>query len=225
MPRIARAVAIDFPHHIIQRGNNRQKVFFAIDTRKKYLELVKEYALQWDASVLAYCLMTNHIHLLIKPHQEDSLAKMMQGVSQGYAKYINRRYKRTGRLWESRYYSCVVDEESYLWQVAWYIEKNPKRAGLVRQEEDYPYSSARAHVLDVPDKVLTEELFDTEERNGYIEFLKTEPTDKEISNIRKATKIGRPKIGRPLGDENFIIKIGRLLGRHFLKTAPAKPHK
>ena len=220
MPRIARAVAVDFPHHIIQRGNNRQKVFFAIDTRKKYLALVKEYALQWDASVLAYCLMTNHIHILIKPHQDDSLAKMMQGVSQGYAKYINRRYKRTGRLWESRYYSCVVDEESYLWPVARYIEKNPKRAGLVKQEEDYPYSSARSHVLDVPDEVLSEQLFDKEERNGYIEFLKTEPTDKEIANIKKATKVGRP-----LGDENFIIKIGKLLGRHFLKTAPAKPRK
>ena len=220
MPRIARAVAVDFPHHIIQRGNNRQKVFFAIETRKKYLELIEEYADIWDTSVLAYCLMTNHVHLLVKPHQDDSLAKMMQGVSQGYSKYINRRYERTGRLWESRYYSCVVDEESYLWQVARYIEKNPKRAGLVRQEEDYPFSSARAHVLDVPDKVLSEELFDKEERNGYIEFLKTEPPDKEISSIRKATKIGRP-----LGDENFIIKIGRLLGRHFMKTAPAKPHK
>ena len=220
MPRIARAVAVDFPHHIIQRGNNRQKVFFAIETRKKYLELVKEYADIWGASVLAYCLMTNHIHLLIKPHQEDSLAKMMQGVSQGYAKYINRRYKRTGRLWESRYYSCVVDEESYLWQVARYIERNPKRAGLVRQEEDYPFSSARAHVLDAPDKVLTEELFDKEERNSYIEFLKTEPTDKEISIIRKATKIGRP-----LGDENFISKIGKLLDRQFQKTAPAKPRE
>jgi putative transposase len=220
MPRITRAVAIDFSHHIIQRGNNRQKVFFATDTRKKYLALVKEYSGQWDASVLAYCLMTNHIHLLIKPHQEDSLAKVMQGVSQGYAKYINKRYKRTGRLWESRYYSCVVDEESYLWQVARYIEKNPKRAGLVQQEEDYPFSSARAHVLDVPDEVLNEQLFDKEERNGYIEFLKTEPTDKEISIIRKTTKIGRP-----LGDENFIIKIGRLLNRQFQKTAPAKPCK
>ena len=118
MPRIARAVAVDFPHHIIQRGNNRQKVFFAIETRKKYLKLIEEYADIWNASVLAYCLMTNHIHLLVKPHQEDSLSKMMQGVSQGYSKYINKRYKRTGRLWESRYYSCVVDEESYLWQVA-----------------------------------------------------------------------------------------------------------
>ena len=114
----------------------------------------------------------------------------------------------------------MVDEESYLWQVSRYIEKNPKRAGLVKQEEDYPFSSARSHVLDLPDEVLSEQLFDKEERNGSIEFLKTEPTDKEISNIRKATSIGRP-----LGDENFIIKIGRLLGRRFLKTAPAKPKK
>ena len=74
--------------------------------------------------------------------------------------------------------------------------------------------------MDVPDEILSEQLFDKEERNNYIEFLKTEPTDKEITNIRKATKIGRP-----LGDENFIIKIGKLLGRHFLKTAPAKPRK
>ncbi|MDI6788749.1 MAG: transposase [Planctomycetota bacterium] len=85
-----------------------------MDTRKKYLELLEEYADQWDASILAYCLMTNHIHLLVKPHQLNSLAKIMQGVSQGYSKYINKRYKRTGWLWESRYYSCVVDEESYL---------------------------------------------------------------------------------------------------------------
>ncbi|MFH0888320.1 MAG: transposase [Planctomycetota bacterium] len=220
MPRIARVVAVDFPHHIIQRGNNRQKVFFAIDTRKKYLELIREYAATWNVSILAYSLMTNHIHLLVKPRQEDSLAKMMQGVSQGYAKYINKRYKRTGRLWESRYYSCVVDEESYLWQVARYIEKNPKRAGIVKQEEDYPYSSARSHVLDVPDEVLSEQLFDKEERNDYIEFLKIEPTEKEITTIRKATKIGRP-----LGDENFIIKIGKLLDRRFLKTTPDKRGK
>ncbi|MDI6732685.1 MAG: transposase [Planctomycetota bacterium] len=220
MPRIARAVAVDFPHHIIQRGNNRQKVFFAVDTRRKYLDMLKDYAERWDISILAYCLMTNHIHLLVKPHEENSLAKMMQGVSQGYSKYINKRYKRTGRLWESRYYSCVVDEDSYLWQVARYIEKNPKRAGMVRQEEDYPYSSARAHVLDVPDKILGEQLFDKEEKNDYIEFLKEEPAEKEINTIRKATKIGRP-----LGDENFIIKIGKLLGRHFLKTAPAKQRK
>jgi len=116
---------------------------------------------------------------------------------------------------------CVPGEkESYLWQVARYIERNPKRAGLVKQEEDYPYSSARAHVLDVPDEVLNEQLFDKEERNCYIEFLKTEPTDKEISIIRKATKIGRP-----LGDETFINKIGKLLDRQFQKTAPAKPRE
>ena len=105
MPRVARAVAVDFPHHVIQRGNNRQKVFFAQETRARYLDLLKEYAAKWDVSILAYCLMTNHVHLLVRPGKEESFAKMMQGVSLSYTQYINRRYKRTGRLWESRFHS------------------------------------------------------------------------------------------------------------------------
>ncbi|MBI4835360.1 MAG: transposase [Planctomycetes bacterium] len=81
MPRIARAVVVDYPHHIIQRGNNRQKVFFAQETYTKYLDLLKEYAAKWDISIMVYCLMTNHVHLLARPAKEESFAKMMHGVS------------------------------------------------------------------------------------------------------------------------------------------------
>ena len=131
MPRIARAVATGFPHHIIQRGNNKEKVFFDKKDRKQYLELLKKYSEKWNARIFAYCLMTNHVHLMIKPTKNESLYKMMQGVALCYTQFINRKYNRTGRLWESRYHSCVIDKDTYLWAVARYIETNPVRARIV----------------------------------------------------------------------------------------------
>ena len=217
MPRIARAVAVGYPHHIIQRGNNRDKVFFAQETRARYLNLLKEYAIIWDVSVLAYCLMTNHVHLLLRPRKENSLAKMMQGVSLSYTQYINKRYNRTGRLWESRYHSCIIDEESYLWMVARYIEQNPKRAKMVKNLEDYPYSSAGAHIKGVKDELLREELFDEAEREEYIKVIKADAKDAEVNLIRKSTKTGKP-----LGNKSFIDRIGELLDRDFITRKPCK---
>jgi len=114
MPRIARAVALEFPHHVVQRGNNREKVFINEEDKKKYLSLLKEYSGKWDTYIPAYCLMSNHVHLLTRPIKNESLYKIMQGITLCYTQYFNRTYKRTGRLWESRYHSCVVDKEKYL---------------------------------------------------------------------------------------------------------------
>ncbi|MDO9289901.1 MAG: transposase, partial [Thermodesulfovibrionales bacterium] len=136
MARIARAVAAGFPHHVVQRGNNRENVFIDDEDRKKYIKLLKKYSGERDARILAYCLMSNHVHLLIKPKENDSLYKMMQGVTLCYTQFTNRKYSRTGRLWESRYHSCIVDKESYLWAVARYIETNPVRARMVKKAED-----------------------------------------------------------------------------------------
>jgi putative transposase len=220
MPRIARAVAVGYPHHIIQRGNNRQKIFFAQGTREKYLDWLKEYAGQWDARILAYCLMTNHIHLLVKPDKPESLAKMMQGMNVCYTRYINKRYKRTGRLLEGRYHSCIVDEESYLWVVARYIEQNPLRAGMVRQAEDYPYSSARAHITGEADKVLTEELFSGQEKADCIKFIKAPVPAKETELIRINTKRGKP-----IGDKKFVKRLEDELKVRFGIKMSGRPHK
>jgi putative transposase len=154
MPRISRAVAVGFPHHVIQRGNNRDKVFFEKQDRQKYLELLKKYSDQWECPILAYCLMSNHVHLLVRPKGEESLYKMMQGLMLCYTQHIDRKYEKTGRLWESRYHSCIVDREHYLWAVARYIEQNPKRANIVKKEEEYPYSSARAHIEGKRDDIV-----------------------------------------------------------------------
>ena len=220
MPRIARAVAPGYPHHIVQRGNNRDKVFFARKDRQRYLSLLSQYAEKWGCTVLAYCLMGNHVHLLTKPEETESLYKMMQGVTLCYTQYVNRSYGRTGRLWESRYHSCIVDDERYLWAVAIYIEQNPVRAKMVKRAEDFPYSSAGAHISGAVDDVLTEELFEAGDRKEYKRLVRAVIPKAEINDIRYHTKTGRP-----LGDETFMMAIQKKLGRRLIPGLPGRPKK
>lgn len=220
MPRIARAVAVGFPHHIIQRGNNKEKVFFDKEDRHKYLELLKKYSDKWECPILAYCLMNNHVHLLARPKQEESLCKMMQGITLCYTQYINSKYEKTGRLWESRYHSCIVDNEDYLWAVARYIEQNPKRAKMVKKEEEYAYSSAKAHIEGNRDDVLGEELINVKQRKDYIAFIKESITEDEMQQLRYATRTGRP-----FGEEEFIKKMQKKLNKRFILQKPGRPKK
>ena len=220
MSRIARAVALGFPHHVVQRGNNREKVFLNDEDKEKYLSLLKKYSGKWDSPILAYCLMSNHVHLLTRPTKNESLCKMMQGITLCYTQYINRTYKRTGRLWESRYHSSIVDKEKYLWAVARYIEQNPMRAKIVNKAEDYPHSSAKAHIHGVKDEILGEALFEGRQREDYIELMKASIKEEEINSIRNHTKNGRP-----MGSESFIEKMERKLDRIFKSKPRGRPKK
>jgi len=196
MPRIARIVGAGYPHHIVERGNNK------------------------EAAVLAYCLMPNHIHLLVRPSGEETLAKMMQGVTLCYSKYFNRENGRTGRLWECRYYSTVVDGDSYLWTVSKYIENNPVRAGIVKKPEDYPYSSAKVHILEKKDPILKEPLFDKGELDEYRRFVKLEEDKRILEEIRKQTRSGKP-----LGDGGFIEALSEKTGCNLSFRPKGRPRK
>lgn len=220
MPRIARAVAAGFPHHVVQRGNNRADVFFNPDDRAVYLFLLKRYSEKWNTPIICYCLMTNHVHLLAKPSSETSLQKMMQGVTLCYTQHINRKYGRTGRLWESRYHSSIIDQEAYLWAVARYIEQNPVRAKIVVGPWDYPYSSAAAHFGLVQDAVLGEDLFPWTQRNDYIEFIRSSIPVGEIEEIRHSARTGRP-----LGTGKFVTGIERRLGKRLTALPIGRPRK
>ncbi len=220
MPRIGRAVAAGFPHHVIQRGNNREEVFFDAKDRKNYLALLMKYSVKWESTIISYCLMSNHIHLLTKPKSDESLYKMMQGLTLCYTQYFNRTYQRTGRLWECRYHSCIVDHEKYLWAVARYVEQNPVRAGMVEKAEDYPYSSARAHVNGSKDAVLGEELFSNDRRADYTLLLRSDMPRKEIEHLRYVTKTGRP-----FGNEGFVVEMERKLERRLLQRQRGRPRK
>jgi putative transposase len=220
MPRMARAVAPGFPHHVVQRGNNRGDVFFTHEDREVYLFLVKKYSEKWNTPIICYCLMRDHVHFLAKPSSTESLQKMMQGLTLCYTQHMNRKYQRTGRLWESRYHSCIVDEDAYLWAVARYIEQNPVRATIVENPEDYPYSSAPAHVGLVQDAVLGEDLFPETQRNDYIAFMKSSIPAQQMKDIRQSARTGRP-----LGIEEFVTEIERRLEKRLVALPVGRPRK
>jgi putative transposase len=220
MPRIARAVAPGFPHHVIQRGNNRADVFFSPEDNDVYLYLLKMYADKWNSPVISYCLMTDHVHLLVKPSSDMSLRKMMQGLALCYTQHVNRKYNRTGRLWESRYHSCIVDQESYLWAVARYIEQNPVRSMIVEHPEEYAYSSARAHIDLFHDPILGEELFAEAQRQEYVEFMRSAIPTEQITAIRKSSRAGRP-----LGTSTFVREIERKLAKRLTALPVGRPRK
>ena len=220
MPRIARVCVAGYPHHITQRGNNKERAFFDDEDRRFYLNLLQRYKDKFEMKILAYCLMGNHVHVLAVPEKETSLARGIGGTNLLYTQYINRKYNRSGRLWQNRFFSSVVEKEPYLWAVMKYIEQNPVRAKVVKRAEDYEWSSARAHILGIKDDLLSDESrFNEEEVKSYREFLRGD--DKEINGaIRRATSTGRP-----LGSERFIKKLERILGRDIFPKKGGRPKK
>jgi len=220
MPRIARIIGVGYPHHIVQRGNNREKVFLDRGDYERYLSFLSKYSEEKEVAVLAYCLMPNHTHLLVRPSEVEALPKMMQGITLSYSKYFNGENGRTGRLWECRYHCMVVDGESYLWTVSKYIEHNPVRAGIVKRPEDYPYSSAKAHILGRKDPLLKEPPFDKSELNEYRRFIRSEEDKKITQEIRKQTRLGKP-----LGDGGFLNVLSERLGRSLSFRPKGRPRK
>jgi len=220
MPRIARVCAINYPHHITQRGNNKETVFFDDEDRKFYLRILSKYRDEWNFEIWAYCLMNNHIHLLVVPREEESLAKGIGITNLVYTQYFNRRYNRSGRLWQNRFFSTVIEEDTYLWAVARYIENNPVRVNIVKKAEDYPWSSARAHLLKTKDSTLSGKSWLEENKiNAYLDFLRKD--DNLVDNrIRKGTSTGRA-----LGQEEFIKSIGDIIGRGIFVKRVGRPKK
>ena len=155
MPRCARLNIPGIPWHIIQRGHNRGVCFYAAEDYQRYLDTVGELAKNFACAVHAYVLMTNHVHLLLTPHRVESAGLLMKHLGQRYVQYVNRRYGRSGTLWEGRYRSCPTQSEAYLLACYRYVELNPVRAGLVDHPRDYPWSSHRANGEGRDDPLIT----------------------------------------------------------------------
>jgi len=220
MPRIARLLAINYPHHITQRGNNKETVFFDEEDRKFYLKLLKKYSHQWNFDIWAYCLMPNHVHILAVPRKEESFARGIGATNLVYTQYFNHRYKRSGRLWQNRFFSAIIEKGSYLWYVARYIERNPVRANIIKRAEDYDWSSAKAHLLKREDDILSgESWLEENEVITYREFLRQE-NQKIEDSIRKATSAGRP-----FGSEEFLKILEKILERDIFPRKAGRPRK
>lgn len=208
MPRIARVVLPGYPHHIIQRGNNRQRVFFDTQDRQKYLNLLTFFSKDIHCKIYAYCLMLNHIHLLFEPEKINSLAKVMQKLALCYTQYFNKKYDRTGRLWECRYHSSLVDKDNYMWAVIRYIETNPLRAGISKHPEEYIWSSAESRLLSKSNSyVKLQKYFDKNELESYRKYFY------EIRPNMEAFITKQTYDGRPIGNNQFLNRIEKLVGK------------
>lgn len=156
MTRLTRFVIPGQPQHVIQRGNNCQEIFCADEDYRFFLVKLQAAGEKHSCDIHAYVLMTNHVHLLVTPHTEDGIGKLMQMLGRYYVQYFNHCYKRSGALWEGRYKATLIDSEQYLFTCCMrYIELNPLRAGMVTHPADYPWSSYRYNVLGQPDEVVT----------------------------------------------------------------------
>ncbi|TCT20631.1 transposase [Thiobaca trueperi] len=155
MARLPRFVLPGYPQHVIQRGNNRQQILFEEEDYWFIWEKLGLAAEQFQCEIHAYVLMPNHFHLLLTPHLENGIGRLMQSVGRYYVQYFNARYERTGTLWEGRYRATLVDPKTSLLPVCHYIEANPVRAGLVAQPADYAWSSYGANAEGNDDPLVT----------------------------------------------------------------------
>jgi putative transposase len=155
MARLPRFSVAGYPHHVIQRGNNRQPVFLDAQDHQRHLDLLYEHAAVEKVAVHAYVQMTNHVHLLMTPQTAEGLSRLMRVLAQRYTQYFNNRYQRTGTLWEGRYKSTVVESDRYLIACMVYLDLNPVRAAMVTRPADYRWSSHGHYIGQHPDKRLT----------------------------------------------------------------------
>ena len=153
MARLARIVVPGVPHHVTQRGNRRQPTFFEEGDYQEYLVFMGEWCRRKGVSVWAYCLMPNHVHLIVVPETEDSLNRAIGEAHRRYTRYINFRKGWSGCLWQGRFASYPMDEP-HLLMAARYVELNPVCAGLAVRPEEYPWSSARAHFSGENDQLV-----------------------------------------------------------------------
>lgn len=220
MPRLPRIVVPDVPHHVTQRGNNKQDVFFVDEDKHVYLELLHAQSVRYGFRIEGYCLMTNHVHVIGTPASEDSLAKALGRTHFLYTQYVNRMHGRSGHLWQNRFYSCAMDEEHRL-KALCYAELNPVRAGLAAHAWEYPWSSAQAHCGDTPENDLLQldEWRETMPDDTWRELLVMFQDDSEA-----AAKIHlHTGTGRPLGSDSFLSQLECLLGRRVRPLPAGRP--
>jgi putative transposase len=222
MPRIARLVVPDYPHHVTQRGNYRQDVFRNDADRKQYLEFMASYSKRYRLDILSYCLMDNHVHFIAVPKDEDSLGRTFGVAHTRYSQYLNQRTASSGHLWQGRFYSCVLDERHLVATVR-YIERNPVRAKMVNNPIDHAWSSARSHTdASFRDIINTSPLFEyiSITQKEWSEFINNDDDPDDMAQIRNHTMTGRP-----LGGESFISRLENMFEERLHALPVGRPKR
>ena len=212
MPRQRRVVLPGCPHHLTQRGNNQRPVFFDERDRETYLALLAQFAAQYSLTVLGFCLMTNHVHLIAVPATPTSLAKALGRTHNDYARWLHIKRRESGHLWQNRFFSCPL-EEAYTWAALAYVERNPVRAGLVKQAEEWVWSSARKHLhlTAAPDWLHMERWSQHWTPESWRVAVEYGIAEAEMgSRLKEAAHTGRP-LGSPAFVEECEQRSGLLL--------------
>lgn len=227
MARLARLVVPGYPHHIVQRGNNRQPIFVDDADRERFLTLLVQYANRHALPIHAFVLMPNHVHLLATPAEAGTLAAVMQGVGRSYVRWFNARHQRSGTLFEGRFRSSVVDTDRYALACSRYIELNPVRAGLVTSPAEFRWSSHRHNVGVRPNALITEHaamwaLGNTpfERQSSYRKMFEKPLGSAELAAFRQSVQSGWA-----VGRDDFVADLSGSNPRRVQPRRPGRPRK
>ena len=225
MARLPRVELAYIPQHIIQRGNNHSICFGSNEDFSAYLHWLEEYSEKHSVDIHAWVLMTNHVHLLCTPRKPKAISLLMQSLGRRYVQYFNYTYKRSGTLWEGRYKSCLIEENSYLLQVYRYIELNPVRASMVAEPSNYRWSSYQINGLGKESTLCTpHQLYldlgtnHIERQSAYRSLFKHHIDASLIDNIRLSLNKGMA-----LGTDRFKLEIEELAGRRVIEGKRGRP--
>jgi putative transposase len=227
MPRLGRLFLPDQPLHIIQRGNDRQRIFFRDGDYALYRRWLGEAAREYGLAVHAYVLMTNHVHLLATPARAESAARTLQSLGRRYVRHVNAAERRTGTLWEGRYRAAAIEGEAHFLACMRYIELNPVRARMAAHPRDYRWSSHAANAEGAADALLTEHALyralgatPAERRRDYRALFRAALNPAFVDALRRATNGGWP-----LGSERFKRRLAKALGRRVTPGEAGRPPK
>jgi len=225
MARLPRLTLPGHPHHVIQRGNNRQAIFATAADRQMMLDLLDENARKFSVAIHAYVLMDNHFHLLATPQTADGLPQMMQAVGRRYVRYFNDSQQRSGTLWEGRYKSTLIQTERYLLACMAYIDLNPVRAGMVAQARDYPWSSHGHYIGLRTDKLLTPHPLVWALGNTPFarEAAYAELVQAGISTGQQQALTDSALQGWALGEPDFVKNLQKMTARRVSKSTAGRP--
>ena len=212
MAKLPRAIVPDVPHHVTQRGNRCQTVFFGDDDYRLYVELLGEHCRARKVAIWAWCLMPNHVHLILVPPSAEAMTMAIADTHRRYSFLVNRRQGWRGNLWQGRFGSCAMDEPQALSALR-YVERNPDRARLVSRPQDWPWSSARAHLGLADDALVRPRALD-DLVPDWRRFLDDDPPGWQLDVLREHVRTGRP-----LGTPAFVADLERQVGR---QLTPAK---
>jgi len=229
MPRIGRVVLPNYPHHIVQRGHNRQVVFAAVADYNYYLNTLATIKQVYDVKVFGFCLMTNHVHLIVQPGEKIAeLGQLMKRLAGRQTRFVNRQESRSGTLWEGRYKSSPIETDAYLLACCRYVELNPVRAGMTKTPGAYRWSSYRWHAGESSDyswldtDPCYQALGSTAEECAlrYREFVRGAIPGGEWTLIREALQRGQLT-----GDDRFQDQVEMIAGRRIENRKRGRPRK